>query len=256
MKKLVIAIDGPAGSGKSTAARLLAERLGLLYLDTGAMYRAATLACIRKGVNFDADDDIINCVRNCNIRLQYQEGKLEVYLDGREVTEDIRLPVVNKHISRVSEILEVRKLMVEKQRSIGSQGAVVEGRDITTVVFPDADFKFYLDADFDVRVDTGVANITKSLLESARFKSRVPLSTIFFLSASFLELSLLKNPQTSSANFLFFIARARDPPINPTPIIVIFRNILQISTHCPSYGFQFLHKFCKFIWKKRLFSIR
>ncbi|MCD6080524.1 MAG: cytidylate kinase [Candidatus Omnitrophica bacterium 4484_49] len=150
---MVIAIDGPAGSGKSTAARLLAERLGLLYLDTGAMYRAATLACIRKGVNFDADDDIINCVRNCNIRLQYQEGKLEVYLDGREVTEDIRLPVVNKHISRVSEILEVRKLMVEKQRSIGSQGAVVEGRDITTVVFPDADFKFYLDADFDVRVD-------------------------------------------------------------------------------------------------------
>jgi len=168
MRKLVVAIDGPAGSGKSTVARFLAQRLGVLYLDTGAMYRAATLSCIKKQVNFDSEEDIINCVKSSDIQLRYHEGKLMVFLDGQDVTDEIRLPIVNKHISRVSEILEVRKHLVEKQREIGSQGAVVEGRDITTVVFPDADFKFYLDADFNVRVDRRYRELLSKGIEVKR----------------------------------------------------------------------------------------
>jgi cytidylate kinase len=175
MGKLIIGIDGPAGSGKSTVARIVAKRLGLLYLDTGAMYRAATLACIRKGIDFNNDDEIINCVRNCEIELEYKNADLKVYLDGQEITDDIRLPIVNRHISRVSEILEVRKLMVEKQRKLGSQGAVVEGRDITTVVFPDADFKFYLDADFNVRVERRYKELVSKGIEVKREEVRKDL---------------------------------------------------------------------------------
>ncbi len=168
MRRLVVAIDGPAGSGKSTVAKLLAQHLGLLYLDTGAMYRAATLSCIKRQVNFENDEEIINCVKSCNMQLRYHDGKLMVFLDGQDVTDEIRLPIVNKHISRVSEILEVRKHLVEKQREIGSQGAVVEGRDITTVVFPDADFKFYLDANFNVRVDRRYKELLSKGIEVKR----------------------------------------------------------------------------------------
>lgn len=175
MDKLIIAIDGPAGSGKSTVARIVARRLGLLYLDTGAMYRAATLACIKKGIDFNNDNEIINCVKNCEIELEYKDTDLKVYLDGQEVTEDIRLPVVNSYISRVAEILEVRKLMVEKQRKLGSQGAVVEGRDITTVVFPDADFKFYLDADFNIRVERRYKELVSKGIEVKREEVRKDL---------------------------------------------------------------------------------
>lgn len=153
MKKPIIAIDGPAGSGKSTVAKLVAQILNLTYLDTGAMYRTATLACVRKSLDFSNEEKIYSVVENSNIDINYNDNKFEIYLNGENVSSDIRSPLVNTYVSKVSEILPVRQLLIKKQRQICKSGAVIEGRDIGTVVFPDADFKFFLDADFDTRVE-------------------------------------------------------------------------------------------------------
>ncbi len=151
-KSFLAAIDGPAGSGKSTVAKLVAKSLNVPYLDTGAMYRAATLSCIRANVDFSNPDAIIETVKKSNIDIKYENQKLSIFLQGENAEKEIRLPVVNENISRVSEIPQVREILVSKQREIAKTGAVVEGRDIGTVVFPEADFKFYLDAAFDIRV--------------------------------------------------------------------------------------------------------
>ena len=151
--KDVIAIDGPAGSGKSTIAKLVAKRAGLSYLDTGAMYRALTLAVIKSNVDLSSDSAILNIAKNLELELFYEDGKSSVYLEGKNVSDEIRLSLVNDNISRISEVSEVRNIMVLKQRELAKNGAVVEGRDIGTVVFPSAKYKFYIDADFDIRVE-------------------------------------------------------------------------------------------------------
>lgn len=148
-----IAIDGPAGSGKSTVARALAQRCGLTYLDTGAMYRAVTLACLRKGVATDDAQGATRVARECSITFgPMVDGQQKVYLDGRDVTDDIRTAQVDHEVSVVSGIPQVREVMVQQQRQLGSQGDVVaEGRDIGTVVFPDAEVKVFLTADPEAR---------------------------------------------------------------------------------------------------------
>ncbi len=151
--KDVIAIDGPAGSGKSTIAKLVAKRVGLNYLDTGAMYRALTLAAVQSEVDLSNDDAILGIAKDLKLKLSYEDGKLSVYLKDEDVSNKIRLPIVNENISRISEILEVRNIMVFKQRELAKNGTVVEGRDIGTVVFPDSKHKFYIDANFDIRVE-------------------------------------------------------------------------------------------------------
>ena len=153
-KGLIIAIDGPAGSGKSTSAKLIAKKLGYVYIDTGAMYRAITyLALENEAINDESR--IIELARNCKIDLEYADGEVIVRLNNRNVSKEIRSAEVNSHVSDVSKISEVRKLLVEKQREMGAKGSgvVMEGRDIGTVVFPNADVKIFLTASLDIRAN-------------------------------------------------------------------------------------------------------
>ena len=142
---MIIAVDGPGGSGKSTVSRQLAQRLGWLHLDTGAFYRAATLAVLRAGVAAAAHTEVAEAVR---VRMFVQEGG-RMCLDGEDVSLEIRSPEVTAAVSAVSALPEVRKMMVAQQRAwVAEHGrdVVVEGRDIGTVVFPEADLKIWLSA--------------------------------------------------------------------------------------------------------------
>jgi cytidylate kinase len=148
LKKLVIAIDGPAASGKSTTARLIAERLGYLFVDTGAMYRAMTFKVLEQQLPLDDVEAIARLAERTEIQLRHQNNQLRVFLDGRDVTSEIRSPRVTRAVSAVSSIKQVREMMVREQRRMGEKGRIVlEGRDIGTEVFPDANLKVYMTAE-------------------------------------------------------------------------------------------------------------
>lgn len=147
MKKINIAIDGPAGAGKSTIAKILSKQLNVIYLDTGAMYRAVALKAIRKGIDTKSAYDIEQLVRDINIEIKYVNNEQRVYLDGEDVSSQIRTPEVSVGASDVAVFPAVRLKMVEIQRQIALQNDVVmDGRDIGTFVLPDAHFKFFLTA--------------------------------------------------------------------------------------------------------------
>lgn len=151
-KNLIIAIDGPAGSGKSTSAKLVAQKLGFLYIDTGAMYRAITYLAIRN--NYLGDEDkIIELTKNSVIQLDFINGLTYVKVNDEDLTDKIRTPEVNKNVSNISRIEGVRKILVKIQRQLGKtqNGIVMEGRDIATVVFTNADVKIFLTAFIDER---------------------------------------------------------------------------------------------------------
>ena len=150
---MVVAIDGPAGSGKSTISRLVANKLKFIYLDTGAMYRALTLAAMEQGIDLRDEDALINLIRRIKIDLKNdKKNNLRIMLNGGDVTEKIRAHRVTARVFRVAASAGVRKEMVRLQRRITrGKNAVVEGRDIGTVVFPKAGKKFYLDADYKER---------------------------------------------------------------------------------------------------------
>jgi len=143
---LIIAIDGPSGAGKSTLGRMLARELNLLYLDTGSMYRAVALAVMESGVNSNDDLAVGSLAARVDIDLAGDPDALKVTLEGRDVTDEIRTEDVTEMSSIVSTIPAVRRAMVKRQRELGRRGAVMNGRDIGTVVFPDADVKFFLTA--------------------------------------------------------------------------------------------------------------
>jgi len=143
---MIIAIDGPSGSGKSTLGRLLARALKLLYIDTGSMYRAVALAVIEARVDPNDKAAVTKLANEIEIDLEGDADSLTVLLGGRDVTEEIRSESVTEMSSIVSTIPGVRRAMVERQRAMGKRGAVLNGRDIGTVVFPDADVKFFLTA--------------------------------------------------------------------------------------------------------------
>jgi cytidylate kinase len=143
---MIIAIDGPSGSGKSTLGRMLARALKLLYIDTGSMYRAVALAVIEARIDPNDHEVVTKLANQIKIDLEGDPDSLCVLLDGRDVTEQIRTESVTEMSSIVSVIPGVRRAMVERQRAMGRRGAVLNGRDIGTVVFPDADVKFFLTA--------------------------------------------------------------------------------------------------------------
>jgi cytidylate kinase len=151
-KRLIIAIDGPVGSGKSTLARRVAELMGYVYIDTGAMYRSIALKVLRRGVSLDAAEDLAALASDTRIDLRSQGGAQQVFLDGEDVTLAIRTPEVAQGASKVAVVPGVRKVLVAEQRRAGEQGGVVmEGRDIGSVVFPDAHLKIFLTASPEIR---------------------------------------------------------------------------------------------------------
>jgi CMP/dCMP kinase len=165
-EKLVIAIDGPVGSGKSTVARRVADMMGYIYIDTGAMYRSVAFKALRRGMSFDegalsgsgdaskAADELTSLATDTRIDLRQQNGAQQVCLDGEDVTAAIRTPEVAQAASKVAVVSGVRKVLVAEQRRAGQQGGVVmEGRDIGSVVFPDAELKIFLTASPEVRAD-------------------------------------------------------------------------------------------------------
>ena len=152
MKKLIIAIDGPVGSGKTTVARRVAALLGYLYVDTGAMYRALALKAQRENVPLDSEDRLAQMAGQTRIDLRIDNGTQTILLDNEDVTSAIRTPEVSQAASKIAVIQGVRRVLVAEQRRAGQLGGVVmEGRDIGTIVFPDADLKIYLTASVEVR---------------------------------------------------------------------------------------------------------
>ena len=153
MKNIIIALDGPAGSGKTTTAKIVADKLGYLYIDTGAMYRAVTLAWIRQNKEY-SDAGVIDMLDSLQIELRQSEVGQRTILNGEDVSDDIRLPEVTKLVSPVSAIAEVRDKLVAMQREIGNAGGVVmDGRDIGTAVFPNAELKVFLVASIETRAN-------------------------------------------------------------------------------------------------------
>ncbi len=160
--KLVIAIDGPAASGKSTTAKRLAKALNLIYIDSGSMYRTVTLICLEEHIPVTSQEKIILLTKGLQFDFRWGETELEIFVNDRNVTGPIRLPEIDQHVSAYCAIKEVRTILVDKQRQFGKSGGIVmDGRDIGTVVFPQADFKFFLIASVEKRAERRLAELKR-----------------------------------------------------------------------------------------------
>lgn len=190
-KKLIVAIDGPAGSGKSTSAKLVAQRLGYVYIDSGAMYRAITYLALKKKIlgNDKAIGDLAN---SADIHLDYVNGETRVSTNDNDITEELRSIEVNQNVSEVSRIEEVRTALVKQQKAMAfrDRGLVMEGRDITTIVFPDADVKIFLTASIEQRakrraeeyekkgISVSIDEIKKNIIERDKIDSTRKMSPL------------------------------------------------------------------------------
>lgn len=152
-KKMVITIDGPAGAGKSTISRIVAKKLGYIYLDTGSLYRALAYKALRDAIVLDNPDALDRLCADTNITLKNIGGKMKVYVDGEDVGDQLRTEEVGLAASKISTFPVVRQRLLALQRKAGARGGIVaEGRDMGSVVFPCADYKFFLDADIEERI--------------------------------------------------------------------------------------------------------
>jgi cytidylate kinase len=152
-KKFVITIDGPAGAGKSTVSKTLAKKLDYVYLDTGALYRALAYKTLKLEISLDEVSALANLCSNTTVALKNIDGQMKVYLDGEDVEEKIRTEEVGLAASKISTFAAVRERLLNLQREAGAEGGIVaEGRDMGSVVFPHADYKFYLDANLEERI--------------------------------------------------------------------------------------------------------
>ena len=146
----IVAIDGPAGSGKGTVAKILADQCNLTYIDTGAMYRAIAYASLQNNIKISEEDKIVQLAKNSKI--DFIDGK--TYLNGKDISKEIRTMEVTRIVSPLSSIVKLREILVDMQREMASNlDVIMEGRDITTIVFPNATYKFYLDATLDERAN-------------------------------------------------------------------------------------------------------
>ena len=177
----VVGIDGPAGTGKGTVAKIISEDFGFINIDTGATYRCVTLKVIEKGISINEPDKIIEISKNIDIKLENNNGKQEVYMDNKNVTREIRTKEVSALVSQVSAIKEVRFNMVDLQRKMAENSNVImEGRDITTYVFPNANVKIYLDASEEERakrrykenIEKGINSTYQEVLENIRLRDK------------------------------------------------------------------------------------
>ena len=188
---MIVTIDGPAASGKSTTAKRVAEKLGWLYLDTGAMYRALTVKVLREKLSLDDTAKIGTLAETVKIELIPSRNSTKVLLDGEEVTQDIRHPDVDKAVGPVCEIPRVRDVMVALQRNMAKEGNIVaEGRDMGTVVFPEAAYKFYMVASIEGRakrrrkdlvaqgIDVSISKLKHEIEERDRRDSRRTISPL------------------------------------------------------------------------------
>lgn len=178
----IIAIDGPAGSGKGTIASFIAEKLGFLNVDTGAMYRSVTLATLNNNIDLNNTEKIIELTKTLEIDLKVIEGSIHTFLNGEDVSSEIRTPRVNSAVSIIAAIKEVREIMVEHQRKLAKgHDIVMEGRDIGTVVFPNANIKLYLEASAEERatrrykqnLENGLEVPYEEVLESIKNRDKI-----------------------------------------------------------------------------------
>lgn len=181
--KIKIAIDGPAGAGKSTVAKQVAKRLNFLYIDTGAIYRAVTFMALQRNIDLEDEEAVTDLARNLTIEMVPDSEKLyHIYADGMDVTSEIRKPEISRKVSLVAKIPGVRESLLQKQRDMAREGKVVmEGRDIGTTVLPEADFKFFLTATPEERarrrykelVSQGYRVSLDTLLEEIKERDRI-----------------------------------------------------------------------------------
>jgi cytidylate kinase len=180
--KINVAIDGPAGAGKSTVARLVADRLGYVYVDTGAMYRSITLKALRQGIGTDQPERLAELAENTDIRLVNRSGGQRVFMDGEDVTEQIRSAEVTSRVSGLAAVPALRSVLVKLQRRIAEdKGVVMDGRDIGTNVLPQAEVKVFLTASVRVRAERRWKEIAdkqpeatvESLMESIAHRDRI-----------------------------------------------------------------------------------
>jgi CMP/dCMP kinase len=187
MKKIIIAIDGNSGCGKSSTAKVIARELQYIYIDTGAMYRAVTLFFIEHGVDLKNDTDVELALQQIDISFEFNRntGKNETYLNGMNVEHDIRQMEVSNLVSPVSEISRVRRKLVDQQRRLGQlKGVVMDGRDIGTVVFPEAELKIFMTASLEIRAqrrkleleEKGVAVDLQEVLDNLQNRDRIDSS--------------------------------------------------------------------------------
>ena len=184
-KRIKIAIDGPAGSGKSTTAREVAKRLNYIHIDSGAMYRAVTLKAIELKIPTEDSDRIIEIASSISLQFKNVDSQFFIYMNGKDISGLIRTPEINNAINSVAANPEVRKILVKKQQQLGRSGGIVmDGRDIGTVVFPDAELKIYLQADakerarrrFDEFKSKGIVISFEKVLEEVNTRDNADLS--------------------------------------------------------------------------------
>ncbi len=224
-KKIVIAIDGPAGSGKSTTAKIVAEALKYIYVDTGAMYRAVTLAWIRENKEYN-EDNIIDLCKNIDITLENTSLGQRTFLNKQDVSEEIRSSEVTQLVSPVSAIPKVREILVDMQRKMGENGGIVmDGRDIGTVVFPNAELKVFLTADIKTRaqrryneiinkgVNADINSIEQEILKRDKYDSSRETSPLRQADDA-IEIDTSNMTLSQQANYVIGLAKAVINEIN------------------------------------------